>query len=236
MSMHRSIRVFAVVVATLFFLAATTQAAVVVRIAPQSGPIFAAPGGPLAPPVITSFDVFISSTATSTDSMISLDVDFFVPSGPLFRPALTPSDVGYDPTFNPHPAGAFTVFPLNEAASSFSFNGQLSGPPLQGSSFTVDPDSSRRRAPLVLDFLAPTSPLASETRFARIDLDISGVAPGTYDLIVENVNPTLLTGTGIGVIGNPGGVQSFTITAVPEPSSLALLGLVGSLSFLRRRR
>lgn len=77
----------------------------------------------------------------------------------------------------------------------------------------------------------------SNTLFATLSLSTVGVTPGTYSMAFDAGSlaansPTL---GGLGIVDS--GPISFTVTAVPEPSSTVfLLGLVGGAYALRRKR
>ena len=69
---------------------------------------------------------------------------------------------------------------------------------------------------------------------ARLTLNTTGATVGTYnialtDFVAVNSNFTQINGTALGV-------PSYTIAAVPEPSSMALLGCVAFGGYVIRRR
>lgn len=131
---------------------------------------------------------------------------------------------GMDLTFT-LPIGATWATPngdLSALATNLGVNNVV--PP----SFT-NLGGQQRRAGWSLDALAttPTAP----TKFGTIRFDTTAMTPGVYNVAYQfdSANTTAFT------FASSSGSASFT--AVPEPSSLALLGLcaVGA-SFRRRRR
>lgn len=76
----------------------------------------------------------------------------------------------------------------------------------------------------------------SDTLFARLTLSTTAIAPGNYNLRFEPGSLAANSPTAAGLPTQDGGPINFTITAVPEPSSLLLFGAVGGLIALRRTR
>lgn len=69
---------------------------------------------------------------------------------------------------------------------------------------------------------------------ALVTLDATGVAPGIYDIILENeLGPSIL----YDAQGNPGTYTNGTIGSVPEPSGVAIgsLGVMGLAAVAARR-
>lgn len=96
------------------------------------------------------------------------------------------------------------------------------------SSLGLDPaDATNRTANFSLDFTANQLFGAADQRIATLNIDTTGVAAGTYAI------------NGIGFDTGSGGAHtvfngSFTISAVPEPTSIALLSVVVGGVFGRR--
>ncbi len=81
----------------------------------------------------------------------------------------------------------------------------------------------------------PTVALTANVQvlFGSLTLDTTGVAEGTYSVsFTEN---GAISGLGGDLGGTNAGAVSFTIAAVPEPTSLALLSVVGCGLLVRRR-
>jgi hypothetical protein len=128
--------------------------------------------------------------------------------------------------------GKFANPPGTFGGLGFIGAGNINGP---SSSFTIDPaDSTNRTANLSLDFVSNQLFGSTDQRIATLSIDTTGVAAGTYNVLGLNFD----TGSGGAHRVNNG---SFTITAVPEPTSIALLsvvvgGLLGSRAMRRRMR
>lgn len=146
-----------------------------------------------------------------------VELDFFVSSA---------SNVQFDAmdiTFT-LPSGTTWVLP----------NGDLSFASVNlGVVNTVTPDwtdlgGQSRRAGWSFESLATTP--SSAVQFGTILFDIGSLSPGTYNVAydVSSFNTATLTPAGAQ------GTASFSV--VPEPSSLALVGLVAGTVCLRRRR
>lgn len=73
----------------------------------------------------------------------------------------------------------------------------------------------------------------SNTRVGTVTLATAGATPGNYLMDFRNV--VTLT-TGFQSIASSGSPTSFSITAVPEPSSMALLCVAGAAAWVYRRR
>jgi hypothetical protein len=107
------------------------------------------------------------------------------------------------------------------AAGTFGFAGAIGAGNLQGtSSFLVDgSDATGRTSNLSLDFTAPQLFPNADTLIARLAINTNGAAAGTFNITGAN----FATLAGVNTV-NAG---SFSIiTAVPEPTSMALVGLV----------
>lgn len=74
----------------------------------------------------------------------------------------------------------------------------------------------------------------NDTLFARLTLNTAAIAPGTYAIQLEDLAANGPTTGALAV--QAGAPISFTITAVPEPSSMMLVGTVSCLFALRRRK
>jgi hypothetical protein len=104
----------------------------------------------------------------------------------------------------------------------------------EASEFLRDPEDLQS-AVLTLEFnSAETMPIADAT-IARLAIDTTGVGPGTYAINI--FNPFTQDGDGVDIPSTAVG-GSFTISAVPEPTSLAVLsiGCIGSVLTRRRHR
>jgi hypothetical protein len=73
----------------------------------------------------------------------------------------------------------------------------------------------------------------TNTRVGTVTLATTGATPGNYLMDFRNV--TSLT-SAFQSIASSGSSTSFTITAVPEPSSMALLCVAGAAAWVYRRR
>ncbi len=82
--------------------------------------------------------------------------------------------------------------------------------------------------------------LSTNTLIGTVTLDATGVPDGTYDLLMDQLNALDANFIPITSIAFPasGIVAQYTITgsAIPEPTSLALAGVVCVLTLIRRQR
>lgn len=117
--------------------------------------------------------------------------------------------------------GIFTS-PIN-----YSFN--LDASNVNGSSTGVLDPLDARIAYLSLDFTAPQLiPTGAPGVLGTFNFNTNGLAPGTYGILLS-----ALASEGPNVVGTNG---SFTISAVPEPSSIFVTALgFGTIIFRRRR-
>lgn len=99
--------------------------------------------------------------------------------------------------------------------------GNIQSPP--ASQFVSSGDN---KATLSLDFTTPQPFPNVDTVLARMFIDTTGLAIGTYEIRVTSAATQVDTSSVNG---------SFTITAVPEPGTLCFLGMT-SLCLLGRRR
>lgn len=74
---------------------------------------------------------------------------------------------------------------------------------------------------------------ATPILYSVLTLDTTGVALGTYSITLDSLNAN---DSALGGIVTVGSSVSYTITAVPEPTSIALIGLVGGVVGFRRWR
>ena len=104
-------------------------------------------------------------------------------------------------------------------AGTFGFAGSIGAGFLDpASSFTVD-SIDPRVAYLNLDFATPQALPSVNTLIARLGIQTNAASLGTFNISADNV----ATPAGLGSAA----AGSFTIiTAVPEPTSMALVGLV----------
>lgn len=102
---------------------------------------------------------------------------------------------------------------------------------LQGTSFLGrDPaDATNRTVNLSLDFTNPQLFPGADQRIATLNIDTTGLGAGTYNVFI--VPGSLATQGGTTSQGVNG---SFIISAVPEPTSIALLSVVVGGVFGRR--
>lgn len=108
------------------------------------------------------------------------------------------------------------------------------GQPGQVGAGNVDPASAfvgqSNQAYLSLDFTTSQTIPTTFQEIVTVSFDTTGLAPGTYDVSFLDIQAQ-----GSGYSGTGG---SFTIaaTAVPEPTSFALVGLAGAGAYIWRRR
>jgi PEP-CTERM motif len=76
----------------------------------------------------------------------------------------------------------------------------------------------------------------NDTLFARLTLSTTGVAPGNYNIRFETGSLAANSPTLAALAVQDGGPINFTITAIPEPSSLMLVGAISGLVAIRRKR
>ena len=128
-------------------------------------------------------------------------------------------------------SGTFSNPPGTFGGLGFLGAGNING---ATSSLTIDAaDLTNRTANLSLDFVNNQLVGGTDQRIATLSINTTGVAAGTYNILGLNFD----TGSGGAHQVNNG---SFTITAVPEPTSIALLsavvcGLVGRRAMRRRK-
>lgn len=118
---------------------------------------------------------------------------------------------------------------LGNFTSPISYILNLDASNVNGSSTGVLDPIDPRIAYLSLDFTAPQLiPTAAPGVLGTFNFDTNGIVPGTYGILLS-----ALASDGPNVVGTDG---SFTITAVPEPSSIFVTGLGLSAIVFRRRR
>lgn len=99
------------------------------------------------------------------------------------------------------------------------------------SSFLVDTnDPSFAFMSLDIETASPVP--GSEVILAQLFVDSANLAAGTYDVELSN----LFVFGGQGQITANGVNGALTVTAIPEPSGLLMLGAITSLAVVRRRR
>ena len=112
------------------------------------------------------------------------------------------------------------VFPV--AAGIFDQAGMVGFGNIQAPPSSQFVSAGNNSATLTLDFTDPQLLPAVDTVLARMFIDTSGLGEGTYNIVVTSLAAQ-------GPISSVNG--SFTITAVPEPSSLCLLGVAALVAF-----
>lgn len=91
---------------------------------------------------------------------------------------------------------------------------------------------ANNQASLSLDFISPQLIPDASQELALLTFDITGLAVGTYELRFL-ANPEVFNNANqIAALGNNG---SFTVTAVPEPSAVALLAGCSGMLLYRKR-
>lgn len=172
------------------------------------------PNAYLSSPGVTSVDLLARSTdpSNATDQLFSMVVDVTSSTAILASPP-----------------GAFAGAPLNDAVPFWFSTAGTGGTLANSSSFSR---SSNSIASLSFDFSNLGTFLSTDQRIAR--LDFSTTAPGVYPL---SISVDALNGVG-GSAVTPAFNGSFTISAIPEPTSVALLfgGLALTVSMRSRRR
>lgn len=158
------------------------------------------------------FNLFISETGTAF-ALEGIDVSVSVESaaaGDLTSGTIV-NNLGSGANTGVYTGGWFgnTFDPLNDASAPANFSSAFSG-----STFSLN---------------------ATPELFATVTLDTTGATAGTYLLTLDNI---LVANFGAGVF--PAAVTvSYTIQAVPEPTSIALVSLIGGAAgvrFWRKKR
>ncbi len=116
------------------------------------------------------------------------------------------------------------VFPLS--AGEFGQPGMVGAGNIQAPPASQFVSAGNNSATLSLDFTNPQLFPAANTLLGRMFIDTTGVAIGTYSIQVTSFATQVASSSTNG---------SFTITAVPEPGSLCLVG-IASLWALHKRR
>ncbi|MCY2977367.1 MAG: PEP-CTERM sorting domain-containing protein [Planctomycetota bacterium] len=165
-----------------------------------------------------------SGTISSGAGPISIDVFARSTAG-------TESAFAFIADFRLATQGKFSNPPGTFGGLGFLGAGNINGP---SSSFTIDAaDSTNRTANLSLDFVSSQLFGSTDQRIATLSIDTTGVGAGTYNILGLNFD----TGSGGAHRVNNG---SFTVSAVPEPTSIALLSVVAvgvlGRKVLRRRK
>lgn len=198
-----TLRIFAIVSALLVFQS-NSLGGLVISTSP-SNPEFGANSG------VQHLDVSIySDNSPVLGNGLSLVIDFSLDGGAVFD---TPN------------AGTF-------GGVNFLGNGNINFTPLN---IGDPPPSSFLSAGssgfLSIEFNSSQAMPTVSTLFARLNIDTTGLAVGTYGVNVDNVDFGLFNQSGTVQIG------SFQITAVPEPNSIALLATAGAMgAWVRKRR
>ncbi|MEL6104394.1 MAG: PEP-CTERM sorting domain-containing protein [Planctomycetota bacterium] len=99
------------------------------------------------------------------------------------------------------------------------------------SSFLVDTNDPSF-AFMSLDIETATPVPGSEVILAQLFVDSENLAPGTYDVELSN----LFVFGSQGQIAANGVNGTLTVTAIPEPTGVLMLGAITSLAVVRRRR
>jgi PEP-CTERM motif len=116
------------------------------------------------------------------------------------------------------------VFPT--AAGSFNQAGMVGAGNIQAPPISQFVSAGNNSATLSLDFTNPQLFPAADAVLARMFIDTTGLGIGTYNILVTSIATQVASSSVNG---------TFTITAVPEPSSLILIGVATLLSFGRRK-
>lgn len=169
-------------------------------------------------------DVLISRDGVNaTDQIIGATIGFAVGAGDgssgaiVSDPPTTFSGSWASTIWNDSPNGAFGAGP-----SPGDDNDQATTNLLNGTFFPV----------------ASFSPVDADGILARYTVDFSTLGPGVYSLtpnLGDAGQVTLANFSTVNAGFTPGATMTITASAVPEPSSLAILGLVSSGVYLRRR-
>lgn len=164
--------------------------------------------------------------------------DFIVSFGPaLFmeRSGIHSLDVYLRSPNNLSPNSFQITFELPSGSSWTQPPGTATGPGMYGHGNTLFPAQfavSDQRASLGL-FLNDYVPVpTTNVLLASLSFDVGSLAPGAYDL--SFTAPSAFTAGG--PASGPAGFGTFEVTAVPEPTSFALVGLAGVGALVWHRR
>ncbi len=128
---------------------------------------------------------------------------------------------------SPGTGGAWNFLPGPNGAGSFGQSGWLGSGGALGTLSTTPGASSFTLAAglgqLSLDFALGTSIPTTGAQIATINVNTSALGVGTYNIGIRTaeVDNTVQFGN----VNTPTAIGSFSITAVPEPSSMVLMGL-----------
>ena len=117
---------------------------------------------------------------------------------------------------------------------TYGQSGNIGAGNIATSSFFIRDTSNTKIASLSLDFSAAQLIPTVATPIASLNIDISGLTPGTYGITFLDVSAV----SPVGALAPTSSAGSFTITAIPEPTSIGLVmvGCVMTSLSIRRRR
>ena len=160
-----------------------------------------------------TIDFHISQDASSSDTMAAIFAEFTISGGVIGDPPGTISATGATGTAGYYGAGNLDVSQINRTGdTSFNINQSF-------------------------DFESMLQPIKNDPErdlWFTLNLDTTGLAPGSYSIVLADPDNSFFDPTAATISANNN--LSFTVSAIPEPTSLAVLGLVGIGSVLVRRR
>ncbi len=160
-----------------------------------------------------TIDFYIAQDAGLSDTLAAIFAEFTLDGGVIATSPGTVSTTGSTGTAGYYGAGNLDVSELNRTSDT-SFNVNQS-----------------------FDFESMLQPISNDPQrdlWFSLNLDTTGLAAGDYSITLQNPEATFFDPTATTLPANSS--FSFTVSAVPEPSALALMVMFGAGSLLIRRK
>jgi len=203
------LRIDSLVLLTSFVMALPATAEIIVSL-DSAGSTSVDLGTPGANKTI---DFYISQDAGSSDTMAAIFAEFALSGGVIGQPPGTVSSTGSTGTAGYYGAGNLDVSELNRTNDTrFNINQSF-------------------------DFESMLQPIPNDPQrglWFTLNLDTTGLAVGDYSISLINPDSAFFDPTATAISANSN--FAFTVSNVPEPSSLALFGLLGVGAALCPRR
>ena len=151
-------------------------------------------------------------------------------------------DVYVSSASNLAPTGLTTVFTLPSGAN-WSGPVSLGGAGMYGAGaagLSIVNFTSGQQAAADISFNNPLAVSSSPVLFGTLNVDIGTLGVGTHSISYSSIDSWVPGPGGVGgsAVSGAAGAGNFTVSAVPEPSSMALLGLMaaGGVAYRKLRK